>query len=233
MSNKYIATKVINEELNGVEIYFTVYPLSGTRETLKKNGFRWNHKKSCWYAKRSMMTDEVATICAETTIGEYKLTAQRTNEEVTEIKPKEEKKEAVKTSKKASKKEVKTNKFGVKVGDFFSASWGYEQTNVDFFQVIELVGTSSVRVREVYPKMIAEEAVSGMSADRTYDLSSKELLPPAPHSVFINDQEKGDLKRLKSWAADGISNPQFYLSSFADAHYCSGSTATEYESWYY
>jgi hypothetical protein len=157
----------------------------------------------------------------------------KTGEKVTKIQKTEtEQPTEKKTEKKAIKKEIKTNKYGVKVGDFFSASWGYEQTNVNFFQVIELVGTSSVRVREVYPKMIDEEVISGMSADRTYDLSNKELLPPAPHSVFIKDQEKGDLKRLKSWAADGISNPQFYLDSFANAHYCNNATEKYYESWY-
>lgn len=231
MTNKYIAKKVMNEELNGVEIYFFVYPISGTKETLKKNGFRWNHKKACWYAKQSLMTNEVAKVCAETTIGEYKNIAASTGEQVVEIQAKAEKKEATKTAKKAAKKEV-NNKYGVKVGDFFSCSWGYEQTNVNFFQVIELVGTTSVRVREVYPKMIAEEGISGMSADRTYDLSSKEILPPSPYSVFIDDQEKGDLKRLKSYAADGISNPQFYLTSYTDAYYCNSATEKHYESWY-
>lgn len=44
---KYIAEKKNNEELNGVELYFCVYPLSGTKETLKKYGFRWNRKKAC------------------------------------------------------------------------------------------------------------------------------------------------------------------------------------------
>lgn len=224
-----IAKKVINEELNGVELYFSVFPLSGTKDTLKKNGFRWNHKKACWYAKESVMTDEIATICAETTIGEYKTTALGTGEEVKAIEQKETK---AKKSQETSSNKKAVNKFGVKVGDFFSASWGWEQTNVNFFQVIELVGTSSVRVREVYPKMIEEEGISGMSADRTYDLSNKELLPPAAYSVFIKDQEKGDLKRLKSWAADGISNPQFYLDSFADAHYCNNATEKHYESWY-
>ena len=137
-----------------------------------------------------------------------------------------------KTKKENQKKKTKPiNKYGVKVGDIFSASWGYEQTNVDFFQVIALIGTSSVRVREVYPQMTKETAVSGMSADRTYKLTN-ELLPPAQHSVFIKDQENGDLKRLKSYAADGKSNPQFYLSSFADAYYCEGDTITKYESWY-
>lgn len=123
------------------------------------------------------------------------------------------------------------NKFGVKVGDIFHSSWGYDQTNNDFFQVIALVGESSVRVREVNPVMVDSRAVSGMSEDRTFRMT-RELLPAADYSVFIKDQEKGDLKRLKSYAADGKSNPQFNLSSFANAHLVTGSTIEVYESWY-
>lgn len=37
---------------------------------------------------------------------------------------------------------------GVKVGDFFYTSWGYDQTNVEFFEVVGLTG-ASVRLREV------------------------------------------------------------------------------------
>ena len=77
----------------------------------------------------------------------------------------------------------------------------------------------------------ANAQVEKGNTDRTYKLTN-ELLPPAHHSVFIKDQENGDLKRLKSYAADGKSNPQFYLSSFADAYYCEGDTITKYESWY-
>lgn len=29
-----------------------------------------------------------------------------------------------------------SNEHGVKVGDFFSSSWGYDQTNVDFYKVV-------------------------------------------------------------------------------------------------
>ena len=130
----------------------------------------------------------------------------------------------------APQKVEAVNKYGVKVGDLFRASWGYEQTNNDFFQVVELVGASSVRVREVYPEIISTKAISSMSEDRTVKVS-REMLPAAPHSVFIKDQERGDLKRLKSYAADGVSDPQFNLSSFANAYYCTpGTDLTVYES---
>jgi hypothetical protein len=133
-----------------------------------------------------------------------------------------------------AKSETK-NKYGVKVGDIFSSSWGYEQTNVDFFQVIALVGESSVRVREVYPRMIEENPTCSMAADRTYKMTN-EILPPASHSVFIKDQEKGDLKRIKpGYHKDpeiANANCYFTLSSFASAYKCNGETVTEYESWY-
>ena len=126
----------------------------------------------------------------------------------------------------------RVNKYGVKVGDLFSASWGYDQTNVDFFQVIALVGETSVRVREVNPPLLGESATAPMAGDFTYQTKDLPILPPARSSVFIKDQEKGDLKRLKSYAADGKSNPQFRLDTFASAYLCDGNTTTVYESWY-
>ena len=129
----------------------------------------------------------------------------------------------------------KVNKYGVKVGDLFEASWGYDQTNVNFFQVIALVGECSVRVREVYPRMIDENPTCGMAADRTYAITN-ELLPPASRSCFIEDQENGDLKRLRPGYSkdpkEANKNCQFRLDSFANAHKCNGETVTCYESWY-
>jgi hypothetical protein len=37
----------------------------------------------------------------------------------------------------------------VEVGTIFYSSWGYEQTNVDFYQVTALVGTTMVEVRQI------------------------------------------------------------------------------------
>ena len=129
------------------------------------------------------------------------------------------------------KSKAKANKFGVKVGDLFCASWGYDQTNNDFFQVIALVGETSVRVREVNPPMLSSDSVGWAAENRTFKTSGLEILPPSPYSVFIKNQIKGDLKRLKSYKKDGTC-PQFYLSSFTDAYYCGEETQKVYESWY-
>lgn len=195
-----------NPEFNSLEISFTEKPHEKVIEALKALKFRWHRAKALWYG----YADE----------SELR---KALGENVPEATPTE------------APKTEKTNKFGVKVGDLFSASWGYEQTNVDFFQVVALVGESSVRVREVYPEILKEKAVSGMSADYTYKLT-RDILPPASSSVFIKDQEKGDLKRLQlGYCADPEEAKKycsFKLSTYATAHKCNGETVTKYVSWY-
>ena len=200
-------TITANAAYNSIEISFDSKPSEAVREALKALRFRWHSVKRVWYGYADEATAREAI---EAAAGNA---AQKATE--------------------APQKAEAVNKYGVKVGDLFRSSWGYEQTNNDFFQVVELVGTSSVRVREVYPEIVSTKAVSSMSEDRTVKIT-REMLPAAPSSVFIKDQERGDLKRLKSYAADGVSNPQFNLSSFADAYYCTpGTDLTIYESWYY
>ena len=56
MSDNNSIKMVINEELNGVELYFTNKPEQTIINTLKSNGFRWSGKKFCWYAKQNEKT---------------------------------------------------------------------------------------------------------------------------------------------------------------------------------
>lgn len=202
-------TITANTEFNSIEITFDGKPSEAIRTALKELRFRWHNLKKVWYGYADEETARKAIETAEI--------------------PAEAK------AKTASPKAEKKNKYGVQVGDIFSASWGWEQTNVDFFQVIALVGETSVRVREVCPEMISEEATCSMAADRTYKLTN-ELLPPARSSVFIKDQENGDLKRIKPGYCkdpeEAKENCYFYLDSFANAHKCHGESVKCYESWY-
>lgn len=196
-----MTTLTLNTNLNGIELGFDNIPTQAIRNSLKELGFRWHNVKKVWYAKQ---TDERLNFAKSLADGEL--------QEVTEPKT------------------TKSFDFDIKVGDLFSCSWGYEQTNVDFFQVIALVGSKSVRVRQVAPKMVNQEAVSGMSADRTYQVTN-EILPPIS-SIFIKDDEKGDLKRVKSYATDGKSNPFFEIGKGGYlCHKYNGEAL--YESWYY
>lgn len=47
---------VMNEEKNGIEIYFTGKPAEEIRNNLKAQGFRWSKYNKCWYAKQSEET---------------------------------------------------------------------------------------------------------------------------------------------------------------------------------
>lgn len=192
----------INQKFNSLEISFTEKPSEAIRNILKGFKFRWNPKKSIWYGFADQKELEKAL-------------------NVNKVENKPEKK---------AKSKAKEFDFNVKVGDLFYSSWGYEQTNVTFFQVIELIGKKSVRVREVVPEMTSESPTCGMAADRSYKLTS-ELLPARDRSTFIKDQDKGDLKRLKSYHQDSRNNPQFEVSSYCNAYKYNGEEL--YESWYY
>lgn len=40
---------------------------------------------------------------------------------------------------------------GIQVGDYFASSWGYDQTNIDYWQVVEFTASGkSVKVRKCY-----------------------------------------------------------------------------------
>ena len=54
----------------------------------------------------------------------------------------------VMNSAKFSKKEKK-NKFGIKKGDVFVSSWGYDATFHDFYEVTDVMGESRVKVKEL------------------------------------------------------------------------------------
>jgi hypothetical protein len=96
----------------------------------------------------------------------------------------------------------------VKIGDLFLSSWGYEQTNLSFFQVTG-VTTNSVKVRGIDH----DEVTTGMMCGE---------------GTPVKDSFRGDEKihRL-SYDADG--KPSFRVNSYSYAypaqwgekHYCS------------
>ena len=201
------ATFTLNEQFHGIEVTFGAKPERSTLDALKNAGFRWHNVRRMWYAKQTeSRLALVQSIIDTDTAAE---TPKQAKTKPTAAKP---------------KTAAKTNKYGVKVGDLFYASWGYDQTNIDFFQVIKLVGETSVRVRQVNPQSRRIDAYTDGSTVDEYR-NTGELLPPSPYSVFIEDQENGDLKRITSHMQDG-SHPQFKLSSFADAWKVESETIT-------
>jgi len=170
--------EVINEEKQGIELYFETIPTYEERKILKKNGYRWHNQKNCWYIKENKI---------------------KSNE------PK--------------------NELGIKVGDIFYMSWGYEQTNLDFFQVIALKGKTQVIIKEVVLHTIAEEDYPhGMAREVRFD---KTKAVPVTRSSFVKDNEKGMIKKV----CGTKENPYLNMTSYANAHLYDGQKL--YESWYY
>lgn len=50
--------------------------------------------------------------------------------------------------------QIRTGNEGVKVNDVFISSWGYEQTNIQYFQVVRIAGKTMIEVREIEKESI-------------------------------------------------------------------------------
>ncbi len=66
---------------------------------------------------------------------------------------------AFKEKKEKARQERLDYRHGLKVGDILYTSWGYDQTNVDFYEVVEVMD-KAVRIREIEGKVVSESAGS-------------------------------------------------------------------------
>lgn len=99
----------------------------------------------------------------------------------------------------------------VQVGHIFVSSWGYDQTNVDFYQVTRLVGRRSVAIRQIRSIDATPSNYGGSS------MSGKVL----PHrDEFCSDEV---VKQV--WQGNRIK-----ISSYRSAYIWDGQP--KYQSWY-
>ena len=57
------------------------------------------------------------------------------------------------------KAERKAKGRGLAVGDVLKSCWGYDQTNVDFYEVIALVGKTMVEIRKIGSTMTSSDGI--------------------------------------------------------------------------
>lgn len=50
---------------------------------------------------------------------------------------------------KAKAKAERNKPHSLKIGDILDCSWGYDQTNIDFYEVVKVVGKNTVEIRKV------------------------------------------------------------------------------------
>lgn len=45
---------------------------------------------------------------------------------------------------------------GIAVNDIFAAVWGYEQTNVNYYQVVRIAGKTMIELKEIDKEMVSD-----------------------------------------------------------------------------
>lgn len=111
---------------------------------------------------------------------------------------------------KAERRSEANQPHSLKVGDILYSSWGYEQTNVDFFKVVRLAGKTMIEVTELACESV--QATGGMS-----------------DTVIASNRELGGSMRRKvnMWG----SRPSISLTSFSNAYPWDGKPI--HRSWYH
>lgn len=101
----------------------------------------------------------------------------------------------------------------VKIGDIFYSSWGYEQTNIDFYQVVEVKG-SFVSIREI--NQLRENKVwSGCCLPDVNNFKSDEVLRRKwsnNESLRINDCAYAWMLEYKEVAGTRVYQKKSYTS---------------------
>ena len=93
----------------------------------------------------------------------YLLNGSQRNERLSEIKGNEDAKVEYKAKAKAEKKAFVPN---MEIGDIYYSSWGYEQTNVSFYQLVEIKGKSTGIFREIGQDVVKDSTEShGMACN--------------------------------------------------------------------
>ena len=99
----------------------------------------------------------------------------------------------------------------VQVGDIFVSSWGYDQTNIDYY-VVESVTKSgkSVKVHKIGSKVVGASGTS-----------DKVVPDPSVRASFNGETV---LRRLKhtTWRGEAQTLPYFSVASYANAYQWDG-----------
>ena len=98
--------------------------------------------------------------------------------------------------------ERRKEKEEINVGDIFNSSWGYEQTNVEFYQVIEKIG-QTLTLQEIKKELKQESGYSSMAG-----------MVRAIKDAFVNEPFKTRSLKIKDFIYLSKTTPQEW-------HYCS------------
>ena len=95
---------------------------------------------------------------------------------------------------------AKLSNASVKIGDIFYDSWGYDQTNIDFYQVVGLRGKSSVELRAIHS---LHEPDGYMSEKVRPDVGNFKL-GKGYKTRLIDSNEESIVRRVREYAPGDV-----------------------------
>lgn len=116
---------------------------------------------------------------------------------------------------KAKQERDKERKHNVAVGDVLYTSWGYDQTNVDFYQVTRIVGKATFEVRELATMSTETHFMSGYIVPVPNEFCSDKII-----RVRVGSSGHGKIDGQYAW-------PLSYTETAAGRVY-----KGKYHSWY-
>lgn len=180
MSTAYIIAN--NAKYNSREIKFESKPNAETREALKALKMRWNPSRSVWYGFAS--EDAIVAALSVTNVGEdLPKPAQP-------LKPYKPSKSAPKAGKPAEVKPEAVNADGVKVGDLFYDSWGWEETVCDFFQCVAIKSAHTVILKRIGFETVSIEGNGYQQTRKAVPDSFLDDQPEEGYTVRTRTDEK-------------------------------------------
>ena len=110
------------------------------------------------------------------------------------------------------------------IGDILVSSWGYDQTNISFYQVVALNGASMVTVKPCQLQEAEADCVSGMSQRVSFQL-------PSPGTIVADENAKPIRRKVLNYGTDSCPDGDLIaITGYERARRYSGGKL--YQSWY-
>lgn len=193
-------TKEIKTVEIGDKIIMTINDVDGKiciKKSIKTPKAKYSDTKTEYYYRVASIEKAEEYILKETT-NHYLAIVRKENERL----------------EKAKARTIAKNENPYKVGDILYSSWGYDQTNVEFYQITKVSGLK-VYYKEISSKLSSEEGYSSMSG----------TVKPIKDS-FINEKEYSSMVTVSVYM--GKSNYHLkcgrynlYQTTETEKHYCS------------
>lgn len=109
--------------------------------------------------------------------------------------------------KKEQREKRKAKGRGLDVGDVLVAVWGYEQTNIDYYQVTGLIGKTMVEVRKIHGKQVDDPDAHWMTGKCTPDVGNFDTRKEPMRRVAKDGAVKiDDVRTAHKTAKDAVHN---------------------------